>query len=1610
MHCGCSEEARNIVVCIDGTSNQFGQKNTNVIELYHQLDKDNTQRTYYNSGIGTYAKPSMRSLKYVKLRLDNKVDLAIAWNFERIIMAAYRWLVDNYKDGDRIFLFGFSRGAYQVRTIAAMIEKVGLIHKGNEEQIPFAYELYAGQTAQDPDVIVRPEPPQPKSALGLPPPETQTTLSPAESFKQTFSRKGVKVHFIGAWDTVSSIGVVRDKSLPGTDAVEKTCCYFRHALALDERRVKFLPEYSHGGATFAEPVVDRGTSNVPPPQPLNIDRAPINPRVKEVWFPGTHSDILDRGHAALLWMSYEANTAGLKTHPSRVDWKWENLSEVHESLTAVWFPMEYLPVKRLSYKSATSTVWRPHAGQGRIIKPGQKIHASVAFCEDPYRPKAILPPNATRGWDALVGRGKRSDLQWTQGWEHLLEMDIFNQSTASQCLDTLKTLKDTSEPSLWLHRLEVMTWSGEGCRTLLKVDNVSQRLLDAMSTFKNIEHQVTASYIVVKLGQTEVLANYLHENNVSPELALMLIYREPLFKKRLGLSTYLLADVRFRHQLLEQTVPEESDLIHTLLNSLKDNSYEQSASLSSDLEPYLQEVAFQRHACQILGQLVSYEDSRPKLLHPQLINGLLSKTKATEAYELRCDALIALAELVKHEELREILQQLQLFAVIAECLREDQWHIQQLSVSVISQLVSSSDNNLILVSPLLNILSEATPDDLMTDWPSVTSLILAMVRNDSSREAILESKILQKLYTPSIYFSSIATLADLLKIAVETTVFQSDIAHSEHPDPVLISAVSRNWRGSYHDKVDIIQALVHLANNDITRFALVGSSVGEIIQRGLRDVNWFVNVRMLWFVEKLGVHGIFRRKSLDSDILELIFSAIESPDTTIQRAAMKTISVLVNNSDIHQKLLQSSIIYDLVDLAKSRAQLVILAKLKVIAELIRYDPLRAEILRSGFLDSLFEENSHLINDSAKQLQTPAFEIILQFIEHDDSRASILGHDIFNVLLQRSLSKYPHIRAMAVKVMTASACQADTHERMLEQRFTSSLFEAIRQTSFYARSALQVVTSMVAYDTLRHGLLEANLLVHLQEKLGDQSNYVVVLATLQVFSKLLDYDDSRARMNIEALIEHIVKLTDHENRNIRQQVISMLTNMLKFDHTRKKFLDVDVMFDLKWLLRGQDTEVSMVYCVYEMTKHDDSREQLLGVNILQELTALLRSDSAELRVVAANCLAELAQDPRFLPKFSKVSIRGLEARLRNMYWASESDSERQAMDDASRKVASLVSAGTSGTSPPVQNDVSERGRGPAVNKSAMKSPDDGSPRPSKRVSFLVHPATPEEGNFGSPTFSSRIPPQSGQPYELPPGFFVDAAVQHSPPAQEESVSPRDSPPRPEAHNTPARQSVPVQNDWMDLLLGRGEESQQRHPSDVAYLPDIYPTQPDPAYTYTSTEPRPLPRPLPPDMDAAASEGGNSSPERPLALEYWDETSEATEEQRPSRAVIDWSRISPSSDTARVESEASSSADPEDALNYPDVQPPLSVLPQPLGGYTPATDRPSSPGSSLGPAAEPLPTSEPMPREPVDGSEAIRELTPELAPIPEHALADTAEGEEATTDEASEESTDRVCVVM
>ncbi|KAF8885150.1 hypothetical protein BD779DRAFT_1442656 [Infundibulicybe gibba] len=321
---------RALVICLDGTSNQFGTNNTNVIELYNRIVKNENQITYYNSGIGTYAKPSWRSLTHWKQVVSNKIDMAIAWDFEKIVLGGYRWLSANYKKGDRVYLFGFSRGAYQVRVLAAMIDKVGLILPGNEEQIA----LYQ-------------EPPKKKKP------------DMAERFKSTFSRGDVKVHYIGVWDTVSSIGLVRSESLPSTNTCEHFC-YMRHALALDERRVKFLPEYAEGGESW-----DSGSSSSQRLNPTSPSRPPP-PKVKEVWFAGSHSDIgggvkdnteLNNAAIPALWMGREAMMAGLDLLPSKTVWDWDTLKRDRptESLSLVWRILEIVPVKHLSYKDKNST-------------------------------------------------------------------------------------------------------------------------------------------------------------------------------------------------------------------------------------------------------------------------------------------------------------------------------------------------------------------------------------------------------------------------------------------------------------------------------------------------------------------------------------------------------------------------------------------------------------------------------------------------------------------------------------------------------------------------------------------------------------------------------------------------------------------------------------------------------------------------------------------------------------------------------------------------------------------------------------------------------------------------------------------------------------------------------------------------------------------------------------------------------------------------------------------------------------------------------------------------------------------------------------------------------
>ncbi|OCH86525.1 WD40 repeat-like protein [Obba rivulosa] len=508
-HCKCPSPSRkNLVVCIDGTSNQFGAKNTNVIELYRLVKKmpGDRQKTYYNSGIGTYAKPSWRSWSYRKQWIDHKIDLAIAWNFERIVLSPYQWLSDNYEEGDQIYLFGFSRGAYQVCALSAMIDKVGLIHKGNEEQIPFAYELYAADESESGNRKViegeRKSGPSERQSEGggggsengnsdsggrkreggssASKLDTKAETAP-QCFKKTFSRN-VRVHFVGVWDTVSSVGVVRHRVLPGTADGMKHVCIFRHVLALDERRVKFLPEYMNQGLSVGEPETskDKVSEQVPGstrPESPGASQ-PRSPHTKEVWFVGTHSDIsggnvdntnMDRRAPPLRWMIYEAVAARLKLDDWMTDTK--PPTEVYESLTGGWQLLEFLPLKQLTYEDKDSTRRRLHRGAACQVQSGQKIHSTVIDAAGPWWTESKYTPKATLASTMKLAAWK--DLQNSSDLPELgdvIERDLPDLvlDALNKCAKKVDRLLSGEEFSSDHLRSDLNPWLDieEGCRAL----------------------------------------------------------------------------------------------------------------------------------------------------------------------------------------------------------------------------------------------------------------------------------------------------------------------------------------------------------------------------------------------------------------------------------------------------------------------------------------------------------------------------------------------------------------------------------------------------------------------------------------------------------------------------------------------------------------------------------------------------------------------------------------------------------------------------------------------------------------------------------------------------------------------------------------------------------------------------------------------------------------------------------------------------------------------------------------------------------------------------------------------------------------------------------------
>ncbi|KAG8747044.1 hypothetical protein FRC10_002460 [Ceratobasidium sp. 414] len=108
---------RTLILCFDGTSNRYDEENTNVVKFMSLIKNDVPERqlVYYQPGIGTYTNPGI--FTPLSMKVANILDQAVAWYIGAHITGGYKWLMDTYKHGDRICIFGFSRGAYTARQV-----------------------------------------------------------------------------------------------------------------------------------------------------------------------------------------------------------------------------------------------------------------------------------------------------------------------------------------------------------------------------------------------------------------------------------------------------------------------------------------------------------------------------------------------------------------------------------------------------------------------------------------------------------------------------------------------------------------------------------------------------------------------------------------------------------------------------------------------------------------------------------------------------------------------------------------------------------------------------------------------------------------------------------------------------------------------------------------------------------------------------------------------------------------------------------------------------------------------------------------------------------------------------------------------------------------------------------------------------------------------------------------------------------------------------------------------------------------------------------------------------------------------------------------------------
>jgi len=297
---------KNIVLLSDGTGNSAAKLfKTNVWRLYQALDlQGSNQVAIYDDGVGTEAFKPLRILGG-----------AFGWGLSKNVRELYASLVRSYQPGDRIYLFGFSRGAFTVRTLGGFITSCGILKNeyGTDAElrdaVADAYRVYRARYMGAPEKLLR-------RTLRRPAERGEVFQARKKRFDEQYATHSARIAFIGVWDTVAAVGLPFDhladflnwfyqfkfSDLRLSPLVERGC----HAVAIDDERHTFHPVMWHVAPEDGE-------------------------RIRQIWFPGVHSNVgggypkQGMSLVSLDWMMTEAESVGpenLRLRFNRGDRAW----------------------------------------------------------------------------------------------------------------------------------------------------------------------------------------------------------------------------------------------------------------------------------------------------------------------------------------------------------------------------------------------------------------------------------------------------------------------------------------------------------------------------------------------------------------------------------------------------------------------------------------------------------------------------------------------------------------------------------------------------------------------------------------------------------------------------------------------------------------------------------------------------------------------------------------------------------------------------------------------------------------------------------------------------------------------------------------------------------------------------------------------------------------------------------------------------------------------------------------------------------------------------------------------------------------------------------------